>query len=528
MDKDPKAHEYLASGIWGRVTLDALFRRNVRRDPQRTVLIDPADRASWNGSSPMRWTATQAENAVNALACRFQELGLKYGSVIAVQMPNIAETCLTILACQRAGLVPALMPLLWREHEIASALESLAPKAIITVTRMGQITPADHLRYAAADLFSIRFVMAFGADCPDGVMSLDECLTETAAREPRPLPVVEDAASNAALITFRTTATGHVAVRRTHNHWIAAGLALLLEGQMENGEVLATTMVQSSFAGLATSFMPWLLSGGTLVLHQPFDPAQLAQSLAAENVTRIVVPGTLMSDLVPSLHLENVPHLRSLIGVFSDARRFAESAPCHGGMESIDMVAFDEWGLIARKRIQGRCAPLPLGAAPHPSQSDGAPVLLETKIPPSGRLYLRGAMVPFDPAGEDGYRASGLQAQAQDGALQVCARTDHVAMIGGLGAGTEEIAHCLLGTQDVDAVIVSAEGDPLFGERIEARIAPRTRSERSNDADMSNDAILDKIRHRLEAARLAPHKIPSVLKIDPMVSADPNAKRFAG
>lgn len=520
IEKDPRANAYLAAGVWGRVTLDALFRRNVRRDPDRVVLIDPADRAIWNGSHPLRWTGTRAEQAVSALACRFQELGLKYGSVVGVQMPNISELILTILACQRAGLVPALMPLLWREHEIASALEGLAPKAIITVTRMGDITPADHLRYAAADLFSIRFVMAFGDDCPDGVMSLDECLADTSGREPRPLPVVADAAGEPAMITFRTTSTGHVPVARNHNHWITAGLALLLEAQMESGETIATSMVQAGFAGLASSFMPWLLSGGTLALHQPFDLAGYAALLREEHVTRVLMPGLMLPELMHLLALDKAPSVRSLIGVFSDVRRYVASAPAHGGIESIDVVAFDEWGLVARKRDGGISVPLPLGAAHHPADSDASPILLETRIAASGRLHLRGPMVPYDPAGEDGYRTTSLQGRDVGGTLELRERTDHVAMIGGLGAGTDEIATCLLSTEDVDAVVVSAMPDALFGERIEARIAPRTQSA------IAGDAILDKIRHRLEADRIAPHKIPSRIVIDPMVRADPAARHL--
>ena len=54
-------------------------------------------------------------------------------SVIAVQLPNTIEFALTVLAAFRAGLVVAVLPLLWRQSELTMALNRTAARAIVTI-----------------------------------------------------------------------------------------------------------------------------------------------------------------------------------------------------------------------------------------------------------------------------------------------------------------------------------------------------------------------------------------------------------
>ena len=53
-----------------------------------------------------------------------------------------------------------------------------------------------------------------------------------------------------------------------------------------------STLMSSSFAGLATGMIPWLLTGGTLALHHPFDAHTYANQLARIGCNAVVVPET--------------------------------------------------------------------------------------------------------------------------------------------------------------------------------------------------------------------------------------------
>jgi non-ribosomal peptide synthetase component E (peptide arylation enzyme) len=513
LSPDPAAETYRKSGVWGRATLDALFRRNIRREPDRVILADPPDRESFTGQAAKRLKGQDCDRIVGALAQRFQELGLKPGSVIAIQAPNIVELPLLILACLRAGLLPAVIPPLWRERDMVRALEALAPKALFGPTQVDDDQPADRLRYVAAALFSVRFVLSVGPQTPDGVVALDDCFERPNGREPRALTSTTEPADNAAIVTFRTTAQGHAPVLRSHNHWISAGLAPLLETGMEPGETIATCMMQSSFAGLSTGFMPWLLAGGALHLHQPIALDVLGRTLVEDNVNRLVVPGSFSGELAAKLPLAETQSLRSIIGVFSDPRRVADARPIHGGIETVDVVAFDEWGLVARRRRGGRTSPCPLGQVRHPENGANGPLLLETKLTTSGRLELRGPMTPTDVAAADGYQSTGFAGRPAEEGFFVVGRNDQVACVGGLAVGLDDVSEVLREIAPVKAVRACAVVDPLFGERIEVRYAP------SDLATISSEGIETQFRDAFDHLQIAPHKVPSRIVADPTITA---------
>src|SRR5579859_6487980 len=83
-------------------------------------------------------------------------------------------------------------------------------------------------------------------------------------------PVVQDG-RKAALISFDVTSDGLRAVPRTHLNLIAGGLAVFLESRVPQGARLMSAFAPSSFAGITSSLLLWLLCGGTLALHHPFD-----------------------------------------------------------------------------------------------------------------------------------------------------------------------------------------------------------------------------------------------------------------
>src|SRR5262249_26090405 len=185
-------------------TLDILFQRILARQPNALALLDPFNKPRITGQPTRRLTFAQADLAISALAAHFVEAGLPANSVIAVQLPNTVECALTVLAAQRAGLVVALMPLLWRQAGLTPALNGTGARAIVTTTRIDGIIHADLTMNAAAEAFSIRHVCGFGSELPDGMASLDLVLSSPPGAPP---DVVSDG-NKAAVISFDVTAGG--------------------------------------------------------------------------------------------------------------------------------------------------------------------------------------------------------------------------------------------------------------------------------------------------------------------------------
>ena len=249
---------------------------------------------------------------ISALAAHFIESGLPANSVIAVQLPNTVEFALTMLAAYRAGLVVAVLPLLWRQAELTMALNRTAARAIVTTSRVDGIVYADLAMNAAAEAFSIRHVCGFGTDLPEGMASLDNAIlresTDHARRDPgRPQ-------GGADLV--RRDSEGFRPVPRAHLSLIAGGLAMSLESDVPQGATMLSAFAPMSFAGLASSLVVWLLSGGTLVLHHPFDEDVLEQQINDQACDTLIAPAQLALRLDELDLAARLPSLRHVIGLW--------------------------------------------------------------------------------------------------------------------------------------------------------------------------------------------------------------------
>src|SRR4029077_13118936 len=73
-------------------TLDDLFRRAGVRLPDALALADPPNREVFTHDAPRKLSFAQTARAISALAARLRRLGLQTDTVIAMQLPNTAES----------------------------------------------------------------------------------------------------------------------------------------------------------------------------------------------------------------------------------------------------------------------------------------------------------------------------------------------------------------------------------------------------------------------------------------------------
>jgi hypothetical protein len=257
---------------------------------------------------------------------------------------------------------------------------------------------------AAVEAFSVRHVCGFGSDLPDGMASLDQAIASpsTTARA-----VTQDG-RRAAMISFDVTAEGFRAVPRSHLSLVAGGLAVFLESALPLGTTILSAFAPSSFAGLASSLVAWLLAGGTLALHHPFDGEVLEQQINEESCDTLVAPAPLVMRLAEIEMAARLPTLRRVIGLWRAPEQIASSAPWTVPHATLtDVYLFGEAGLFgARRTADG--APAAILPGPHGAPRDvaGSSIAGETLITPRGTLALRGPMVtvaayaPALPAGD--------------------------------------------------------------------------------------------------------------------------------
>jgi hypothetical protein len=321
-----------------------------------------------------------------------------------MQLPNTVESVITFIAVLRAGMIAAPLPLLWRKQEMVAALARVGAKAIVTTARLDSAAPAVTAMEAAAELFPIRHVCAFGDALPDGVVPLDAVFAQGPADFTATSARTGNAAAHVAAVTFDLGADGLYPVARNHIETITGGLGPYLEsGAALDGNLLSAIPL-GSFAGIALNIVPWLLGGGTLSLHHAFDPGTFAAQCRAHAGGTVVVPGAVLAALTQAGHLGDAS--QSIVALWRAPERLAAAAAWYRKSTLVDVASFGESGLIAARRgPDGTPSPIPCGMIAAPRGAAGAVTVAETARIGAGTLGLRGAMVPthaFPPGAERG------------------------------------------------------------------------------------------------------------------------------
>ena len=319
----------------------------------------------------------EADRAISALAAHFIEAGLPNNSVIAVQLPNTVEFMLTVLAAHRAGLVVALIPLLWRQAELAVALNRTGARAIVTIEQ-------DRRRRPCRSRDERRSRSVFDPPClrlrqrPAGRHGFARPGAGRRARRPRAHVSCRTAARRR---SFRSTSRPTVFARCRERicSLIAGGLALSLESDVPQGATIMSAFAPSSFAGLASSLVVWLLSGGTLALHHPFDGDVLEQQINEHRCDTLIAPAQLalrlgeldMAARLPTLAQRDRALARAGTGRVEPAlgRRSRRSLT--------DVYLFGEAGLFGARRAadRRRAGADHAGTARRPARNAGRPRL---------------------------------------------------------------------------------------------------------------------------------------------------------
>jgi AMP-binding enzyme len=378
-------------------TVDAVFRRALARRSSALALIDPPNREGFTDGAPRRLTFAEADRMITAIAGRLRRMGLQTDAIIGIQLPNIVESVLVLLGVLRAGMIPALLPLLWRRADAITALSRVGAKTLITCGRVGRVEHGDLALHVAAEIFPIRYVCAFGRNLPDGAVPLDELY---GVEKPEPIPSSErerggNPAAHVAIITWDVTADGLVPVARSHVELLAGGIAVLLESRLEHDAVVLSSIAMSSFAGLALNLVPWLLVGGTLALHHPFDAEAFAVQRKDHRCDTVILPGAMIAQLVQAGLLGEGDGLRCVLAMWRSPERLHASAAWREKAALIDVPVFGEAGLFAARRGNtGKPAPIGFGPITAPRGAANGVLAVEVSRTQAGTVAIRGPMVP--------------------------------------------------------------------------------------------------------------------------------------
>jgi acyl-CoA synthetase (AMP-forming)/AMP-acid ligase II len=480
-----------AAGTGVDATLDDLFRAAAARRPDAIALADPPDRARFTDGAARQLTYAEADRTISAIAGRLRQMNLHADAVVGLQIANTVDGVLAFLAALRAELIAMPLPLLWRRADAIGSIRRAGASALIVSGRIGATDHFDLAINAAAEAFTVRHVCGFGPRPPDGAVSLDDLYAAALAGPPptiaRERAAVPARGAHVAAVTWDMAAAGPIPVARSDAQLIAGGLAVLLESRIPQNAVILSTIPLSSFAGIAMTLVPWLVVGGTLALHHPFDCATFAEQCRQLDCDAVVVPGPLVSPLAAAGHLSAQQDLKSVIAAWRAPEQLRRVPAWQDGATAlIDVQLFGEIGLVAARRGRdGRPVPIPLGPVSAPRNAEGALTVAEVATTPNGTLALRGPMVPrgaFPPGAEktslprfaaaaDGFVDTGYAGEVGPDveakgpqAVTVSGPPRGLVTFGGYRFAIGELANIISGLDSSGTLAVRP--DPLAGHRL--------------------------------------------------------------
>jgi acyl-CoA synthetase (AMP-forming)/AMP-acid ligase II len=246
------------------VTVDALFRAQVRRHPARVALQ----------SGERSLTYAELDHRVDRLAATLAGEGLRRGDRVAILSENRGEYVELQLAAARLGLIVACQNWRLAEQELAHCFGLVEPKMTFVSERHADVL-------ARLDC-SLGTIIVFGED-----------YERRLARAQGPLPLEKPMAEDGLVILYTSGTTG------LPKGAVISQRALVARAQV--GLVDRRIEPEANFIAWAPMFhmvstdnaLAALMTGGKVIVLDGFDPERIAAVLPGEEIGWLqVMPGT--------------------------------------------------------------------------------------------------------------------------------------------------------------------------------------------------------------------------------------------
>jgi mycobactin salicyl-AMP ligase len=324
----------------GTIRLSGLLEAVAERHPRRLAFGDQPGREAWSGRPRIAWTYANAQHIVARLATFLERLGLPPGAPVGISLPNSSEACVALLAVERAGYIPCLLPVSWSEEWLGRALEAAQISAVLCQGCLADERPAETFCRLAAGYFGLRFICAFGPQVPDGVIDLDRAILDTRAEQTWP-----EGAGHAGFVTFEADGGKLRPLFRPVASAIAAAVDFLVSEPIAAGDRIFSLLAPDDHRGLTTGLVAALVTGATLEGQGLFDAGAFIHTLSAAEPTHLVAPAWMETVLARAGLPGNVV---STVLVHEAPVRFK----LRGELKTpvTDVLAFGERACIARRR----------------------------------------------------------------------------------------------------------------------------------------------------------------------------------
>ena len=503
---------YRSNGHWQGASFAPLLERASEQWGDRTALVDGNSRLSF------REVRARVENLAAGLA----GLGVRRGSVVALQLPNWWETVIASWAVIRLGAVLTPVHPMYRRRELDFILRESEAEVLLvpgTFRKFDHRTLAGELRRALPRLRHVVVVRDPAAAGEISFAELGDRSDSRPARAPSSLPTPTVGSDVLLLMYTSGTTADPKGVLHSHDTLLYEARSLEHAHGLGPGDTVLMPSPLTHVSGLIHAVLLPFVLGTRAVLMDCWNTDQARELIELDSVTYMIGAPIFLSDLTHHPRLADQP-TRSL-------RLFS----CGGAGVSPELILESRrrLGCVA-KRVYGSTEfptltttgpndPPELGAATEGKAIGAAEIRIVdedgTVLPPGqeGEILARGPECFLgyqDPALDaeaftpDGwFRTADLGTVDLQGFLTVTGRKKDIIIRKGEKISAAELETMIAGHPSVADVAVIAIPDPVTGERACACVLLRP------GAKLTLEELCDFLR----AEGLPNQKLPESLEI---------------
>lgn len=527
--------EWTEKGAWIEKTLIDYFKEHVAAQPNKTCLVDPPNKKDLIGLEAERLTYQELDRAVDATAEALLNRGITKDDIIMVQMPNCWELAMLYLAIARAGALISPLPMQWRTSELEYIADLTKAVAFITVDEFNRFKHKEMAEAIQSKYATIKHILAV------------EDVREMARGEiTGKLDEIKVDANDIFTLSWSSgTEAQSKGCPASHNNWYVQARLQIESAGIRPGDNLLTAGPLVNMASVGTVYIQWLMLGGKLVLHHPFNLEILFKQFVDEEINYTLLVPAVVNLLLKYSKIDeiNISNVRAVtIGSAPPALWSVQELKKRWGIEFGNIWGQNESTVLISgpydiPDMEMRIDHFPQFGKPGTTWSSPYSKFIQTKLINSyngqeitdmggvGELHYRGPNVipcyfrrpditenAFD---DDGYFNTGDLFQIQDNnCIRFFDRTKDIIIRGGFNISAQEIENMLLGHPKVLDVAAVAMPDEVMGEKTCVYVVPRGEEK----------ITLDVLTSFMKEKGIAAYKLPERLEVVKEIPRNPVGK----
>lgn len=503
--------QYVKAGYWTKELTVDFWDRNASLYPDEEALVDSRNRLTW----------LQAKQRIDRLALGLLDLGFKKDDVLLIQLYNSVELNLIRLACEKAGILLAIVPYTFRHTELESVLKQVEAKGVFISYEFRGFNYFEMFEEIRTRVQALKYILMIGDKVPDNAVSVQKMMDQDATAPGKGFPEKYkfDPFEFEEIMTTSGTTGAPKCVEWTGCARLTQARQYIKKLNLTRHDVIAAF---SPSTGAATECLvyrcPPQVAAKTVMMER-FTPEGACKLIERERITVVGIVPTMMVRLLeyPGLREHDLSSLRILVSTasllpYQVAKETEEKLGCSicQGYGSIDSGAVTMCGIDEPQEVRWQTVGRPFpGGEVKLLNEEGS----EVSLGEVGMVTIAGPTCVGgyykDPEATEQAWAGGrfkmgdLGLFDTEGRLKIIGRQRDIIIRGGQNIYPKEVEDQLASNEKIAEVAIVRMPDRQMGEKACAYIVLKPRQ----------TLTFEEMVTFLKEKRIAPFKIPERLVI---------------